>query len=174
MAVIQRLIGLGVDLSTKKALRKALDIIGLNPDNIDRLYIELKNEIHRENFGKVLPKYKLVFLPQCLRKSSRCKAKLGEEGYECVACSKDCKASEIKRLGEAAGYNVFIVPGGSMVSKIAGKYNPRAVVGIACMKELVMALDGVKVPTHAIELLKDGCVDTDVDLEKVKAALNLQ
>jgi len=171
MPIIQRLIGLGVDLSTKKALKKALDIIGLSPENIDRLYIELKNEIHRENFGKVAPKYKLVFLPQCLRKSRKCKAKLGEEGYDCIACSKDCRAAEIKRLGESAGYRVFIVPGGSMVSKIVAKYRPKAVVGIACMKELVMALDELRVPTHAVELLKDGCVETDVDMEKVKAAL---
>ena len=152
MAIVQRLIGLGVDLSTKKAMRKALDIIGLNPDNIDRLYIELKNEIHRENFGRVFPESKLVFLPQCLRKSSRCKAKVGEEGYECVACSKDCRASEIKKLGEAAGYKVFIVPGGSMVAKMVAKYEPKAVIGVACMKELVMALEEIKVPIHAVEL----------------------
>jgi hypothetical protein len=173
MSAIQRLIGLGVDLSTKKALRKALDIIGLNPDNIDRLYIELKNEIHRENFGRIFPEHKIVFLPQCLRNGTKCKAKIGEDGYECVGCSKDCKASEIKKLGEASGYKVFIVPGGSMVEKIVIKYQPKAVIGVACMKELVMALEGLNVPTHAIELTRDGCVETDVDIEKVKAALNV-
>ena len=173
MPIIQRLIGLGVDLSTKKALKKALDVIGLSPENIDRLYIELKNEIHRESFSRIAPKHKILFLPQCLRKASKRKAKLGKEGYECAACSKDCKASEIKKLGEAAGYRVFIVPGGSMVSKIVSKHKPKAVVGVACMKELVMALDELKVPTHAIELLRDGCVDTDVDMDVVRAALQL-
>ena len=173
MTMIQRLIGLGVDLSTKKALKAALGILGLSPENIDHLYIELKNEIHKNAFGKIQPRYKIVFLPQCLRKASRCKARLGEDGYECVACSKDCKASEIKRLGEAAGYRVFIVPGGSMVAKIVAKYKPRAYAGVACMKELVMAAEELKIPARGIELSKDGCVETDVDMEKVKAALNL-
>jgi hypothetical protein len=173
MGAVQKFIGLGVDLSTKKALKKALGIIGLSPDNIDSLYIELKNEIHKNSFSKAPAKHKLVFLPQCLRKSSRCKARLGEEGYECVACSKDCKASKVKKLGEAAGYRVFIVPGGSMVGKIVTKYRPKAVVGVACVKELVMALEELRVPTHAVQLLRDGCVETDVDIDKVRAALSI-
>jgi hypothetical protein len=173
MGVVQRLIGLGVDLSTKKALKKAMGIIGLDPENIDHLYIELKNEIHKDVFGKAQPKNTIIFLPQCLRKSAKCKARLGGEGYECVACSKDCKASAVKRLGEAVGYSVFIVPGGSMVGKIVEKYKPKAVVGVACIKELVMALDELKIPTHAIELTKDGCINTDVDIDDVKAALRL-
>jgi hypothetical protein len=173
MGAVQRLIGLGVDLSTKKALKKALGILGLKPENIDHLYIELKNEIHKEVFRKIQPKHTIIFLPQCLRRSAKCKARLGGEGYECAACSKDCKASSIKKLGEAVGYSVFIVPGGSMVGKIVDKYRPKAVVGVACMKELVMALEELRVPTRAIELTRDGCVDTDVDMEKVKAALRL-
>jgi hypothetical protein len=60
-----------------------------------------------------------------------------------------------------------------MVAKLVAKYEPKAVIGVACMKELVMALEGLNVPTHAIELTRDGCVETDVDIEKVKAALNV-
>lgn len=173
MVIIQKLIGLGVDLSTKKALKRALKMIGLKPENIDHLYVELKNEIHKEAFSKINPKYKIVFLPQCLRKATKCKAKIGEEGYECVKCSKDCKAREIREMAENAGYKIFVVPGGSMVSKIIYKYKPKAVIGVACMKELVMSLEELQLPLHAVELSKDGCVETDVDIEKVKVALNL-
>ena len=54
-----------------------------------------------------------------------------------------------------------------MVGKIIKKASPKAVVGVACMKELVMALDELSIPAQSVELSKDGCVDTDVDLESV-------
>ena len=164
--IIQKLVSLGVDLSTKKALKGALKILGLKPGNIDKLYIELKNDIHKEQFNKTHPKKKILFLPQCLRNSNKCKARLGEFGYKCVDCC-NCKASQIKKEAEALGYRTYIVPGGSMVGKIVKKLKPEAVAGVACMKELAMALDELRIPTQSVELLRDGCVDTDVELGAV-------
>jgi hypothetical protein len=164
--LIQRLVSLGVDLSTKKALKAALKILGIEPENIDKIYIELKNDIDRDDFKNIHASKKIVFLPQCLRNSVKCKAKLGEFGYECIDCC-NCKASQVKKEAESIGYKVFIVPGGSMVKKIIEKNRPHAVAGVACMNELAMALDEFRIPTQSIELSKDGCVDTDVELEKV-------
>jgi hypothetical protein len=164
--IIQKLVSLGVDLSTKKALKAALRILGIKPENIDKLYIELKNDMSREAFKKIHPKDKIIFIPQCLRKP-KCKAQLTRLGYRCAACSGDCKANKIKSRGEGLGYRVFIVPGGSMVMNITKKLKPKAVLGIACVKELIAALDELKTPGQAVELLKDGCINTDVNLEEV-------
>ncbi len=164
--LIQRLISLGVDLSTKKALKSALRILGLKPDNIDKLYMELKNDIHKDEFRNIHPNEKIIFLPQCLRNSKKCRAKLGKFGYECVDCG-NCKVSMIKKEAEALGYRVFVVPGGSMVYKIMKEFRPKAVVGVACIKELAMALDEVRIPTQTVELARDGCLDTDVDADEV-------
>jgi len=169
--LVQRLVSLGVDLSTKKALKTALKMIGIKPDNIDKLYIELKNDINREGFHGFPPSKKIVFLPQCLRNASVCKAKIGEMGYECVGCC-NCRASQVKKEVEKLGYKAYIVPGGSMVGKIIRKEKPKAVLGVACMKELSMALDDISIPGMAVELLKDGCVNTDVDIEEVKSILS--
>jgi hypothetical protein len=169
--IIQRLVGLGVDLSTKKALKRAIGILGVKPDNIDNLYIDLKNSIHEEAFKKVPNKKKIVFLPQCLRDCNKCKATLGKYGYKCVKCSTKCKARKIKDFSEGLGYKSFIVPGGSMLSKIIKNYRPLAILGVACKKEIVMAFDELRLPTQGVELLKDGCVNTDVDLDAVKKVL---
>ena len=168
--IIQRLISLGVDLSTKRALKGALKILGMRPENIDNLYIELKNDIHKEKFNRIQPEKKILFLPQCLRNSKRCKARLGESGYQCVDCC-NCKASQIKKQAGALGYSVFIVPGGSMVSKITKRVRPEAVAGVACIKELVMALDELRVPTQSVQLSRDGCVDTDIELDRIMDVL---
>ena len=170
----QKLIATGADLSTKKALKNTLNYLGINPDNIDKLYVELNNSIHEDKFKRHSPDSKAVFLPQCLRNSKTCKATLDKHGWKCVKCSghKDCKVFAIKEKGERLGYNVFIVPGGSLVYNIIKELRPKAVLGVACMKELLMAVEDLKIPTQAVLLRKDGCVDTDVSLKDVFSVLD--
>ena len=169
--IITKLLGMGVDLSTKKALKRAIRILGIRPENIDNLYIEIKNSMHEDNFRKTPKSKTIVFLPQCLRDCNKCKARIEEFGYRCVKCSNTCKARKIKEMSEGLGYRTFIVPGGSMVSRVIKELKPKAVLGVACKKELIMAFDEINVVTQGIELLKDGCVNTDVDIESVMKML---
>jgi hypothetical protein len=164
--LIQKLIASGADLSTKRALKTAIGVIGADPGNIDKIYVEVKNSLHKEHFKGIKPKDKIVFLPQCLRNPKKCKAKMTEYGYKCQHCGA-CKISAITKEVEARGYRVFVAPGGSMVFKIINKFNPKAVMGVACLKELVMAFEELNIPAQSVELSRDGCVNTDVDVRKV-------
>jgi hypothetical protein len=166
--LVQKIINIGADFSTRKALKSTLRFLGVKPENIDKLYVELKNDFYRDVFRKIHPKYKIVFLPQCLRNSG-CKTKLTKLGHQCTGCGnyKNCKVYKIKTKAESLGYRVFIVPGGSMVLDIVKKYKPKAVLGVACMKEIVMALDNLSISLQSVELLRDGCVNTDVKISDV-------
>jgi hypothetical protein len=167
--LVQKLLSTGADLSTKKALKNTLNFLGMDPGNIDKLYVELKNSINKERFDSIENSRKIVFVPHCLRPSKGCVGSVGKFGYECDGCGKTsvCKAFRIKHRAESLGYRSFIVPGGSMVINIAEKLRPRAVFGIGCMKELMIAVENLKMPGQAVELRKDGCVNTDVDMKKV-------
>jgi len=89
-----------------------------------------------------------------------------------VKCSTgDCKVYAIKAKAEKLGYRVFICPGGSMIFRIIKKFRPKAVMGVACMKELVLAAEELRIPMQGVELLKSGCVNTDVDVEHVFSLL---
>jgi hypothetical protein len=166
--LMQKLISMGADLSTRKALKTTLRFIGVKPENIDKLYVELKNDFYREEFKRIPPNRKIVFLPQCLRNSD-CKAKVIKTGYDCTGCGNKnkCKVYTIKNKAESMGYRVFITPGGSMVVNIIKKFKPRAILGVACMKEIVMAMEHIPLPGQAIELTKNGCVNTDVKINEV-------
>ena len=162
---------MGADFSTKRALKRSLKLIGVGPENVDKLYIEFKNDRYRDEFKSISPKNKIIFLPQCLR-APKCKAEMTENGYKCAKCSPGkCKVYAIKAKVEKMGYRVFICPGGSMVSKIIKKYRPKATLGVACVKELVLAVEETRIPAQAVELLRNGCFNTDVDLEKVFSLL---
>ncbi len=172
-SLIQKLISTGADLSTRKALKNTLNYLGIEPENIDRLYIELKNDMHAHAFRRISPGSKIIFLPQCMRNSKTCTAKLGTMGWECAKCSHHvkCRIYQIKKAAEPMGYRVVVVPGGSLVFKIINELRPRAVLGVACMKELVMAIEEIGMPSQGVLLSKDGCVDTDVSLDKVLSKL---
>jgi hypothetical protein len=102
----------------------------------------------------------------------KCRAQTTKEGYKCVKCLPDkCKVYAIKAKAEKLGYRVFICPGGSMVFRIIKKFRPKAVMGVACMKELVLAAEELRIPMQGVELLKSGCVATDVDIEHVFSLL---
>lgn len=57
-----------------------------------------------------------------------------------------------------------------MVLKLIKKYKPKAVLGVCCYKEAILAFDSLKetkVIPQAVLLTKTGCIDTDVNVDEV-------
>jgi len=168
-SLIKRLLELGVDLSTRAGVKSALTIIGSDSSVADDAYIALKNSLDREGFRKTEYNERALFLPQCLRNIEKCKAKMGDAGYVCSECGS-CQIFPIKKEAESLGYKVYIVPGGSMAMKIVKNNGFKAVAGVACMFELCEAaetLGSTKIWAQGVPLLRDGCKDTEVDVNRV-------
>jgi len=142
----------------------------------DLIEVNLNNAINRDKFkGK---KEKVLLLPHCCRKymDSRCKAKVNEEvsSYLCAHCSEDCLANKATKLGEAKGYKVFILPGGSCIKKIMDKIDCDAVLGVACPEELKLGIKFVESKNKIVKsvpLTKNGCLNTEFNLESLKKEL---
>jgi hypothetical protein len=68
------------------------------------------------------------------------------------------------------------MPGGSLAKTIMVDLKPKASLGVACSKELVMGsylCEKVGVIGQGVKLLKDGCINTVVDLKTLKDALKV-
>ncbi|USS40250.1 DUF116 domain-containing protein [Thermococcus aggregans] len=178
--IIAKLASVGADLSTRNAIKMALSLISEDEELTDQIYVEIKNKAYKEDFAKVPVEKRAVFIPQCLRNVKECPAEFGEYGWKCTKCGK-CAIGEIIEYGEKLGYKQFyIVPGGSLVKKILKEKVPKgeikAALGIACWPELAEAgekLSILKIPLQAVPLLRAGCINTIVDIERVKAALGI-
>jgi hypothetical protein len=174
--LIARLMALGADLSSRAAIKRALSFMGESEADelVDQVYVSVKNSAGRSDFSDTPVEKRALFLPQCLRNPEKCEAKLTERGYSCMKCGS-CVINEIIEYAEALGYrNIYIVPGGSMVIKILREVDIEAAVGVACYPELSEAVErlmGYKL--QAVPLTKAGCVNTEVDTEKVKRVLSL-
>ncbi|MEM3549473.1 MAG: DUF116 domain-containing protein [Candidatus Bathyarchaeia archaeon] len=143
------------------------DAILLLEDLVD---MEAKNLLERERFKQT--KKRALFLPHCSRKfmDSRCQAKFDQNipSYICAHCSSDCLINRVVLIAENKGYDVYIVPGGSCVSKILKLRKYEGVVGVACGEELRLAVEvlrNMNVAGQAVPLLKNGCANTFFNME---------
>jgi hypothetical protein len=125
-----------------------------------------------EQLSSIIPSERILLLPHCLRKSNSCKATYDKHGLKCAGCNPDCSVNKLRREALKHGYKgVCVAPGGHMAVNFIREYLPKAIVAIACAKELEEGIGEVKkwidekiAPIMVIvPLLKDGCLDTEVD-----------
>ena len=124
-----------------------------------------------EQLSQIMPAERILILPHCLRQSNTCRAKYDREGLHCAACNPDCPVNRLRSAALEHGYKgVCVAPGGKLALNFVKEKRPKAIVAVACEKELH---EGVKALAEAeispliviIPLLKDGCLDTEVDVE---------
>ncbi|MBS7647061.1 DUF116 domain-containing protein [Candidatus Bathyarchaeota archaeon] len=151
------------------------ELTGLNVSDAVRLLedlvdVETKNFLEKEKFEST--KKRALFLPHCSRKfmDNRCKAIFEQEipTYVCTHCSSDCLVNKAVSVAENKGYDVYILPGGSCISKILKIKRYEGVIGVACGEELRLAgevLSQMDIAGQAIPLLKNGCANTYFNME---------
>lgn len=132
----------------------------------------------RETLAGLPPSERVLLLPHCLRPSETCPGRPSRDGLRCPPeCQEPCPIRRLREEALRLGYKaVCVAPGGALALRFIRETSPRAVVAIACGKELaegeeaVRALPEPRPEVFVIPLSRDGCVDTAVNLD---AALSL-
>jgi hypothetical protein len=142
---------------------------------------------NEEKLKSISPSKRVLLIPHCMRSSEKCTAKMTKAGLECRdECPDRCTVGRLRLLAERSGYKgVCIAPGGSMALKFIKKNRPEGIVAIACIKELEEGICAIRETVEVergyddpplivvVPLLKDGCVDTEVDEEEAKRIISL-
>lgn len=132
-----------------------------------------------KRLAQVPPRERVLLLPHCLRPSQTCPGRPSHEGFQCPAgCKEACPIRILREEAVRLGYKgVCVAPGGALALRFVRETAPQAVVAIACQKELeegIQAVGGLSEPRPwvvTVPLLRDGCVDTEVDLEEALRVL---
>jgi hypothetical protein len=142
----------------------------------DLIELQARNLVEREKFMRA--KKKALFLPHCSRKymDNRCKAAFDQNipSYICAHCSPDCLINKAVTIAQSKGYDVYILPGGSCVSKILKTKNYEGVVGVACGEEIKLSaevLNCMDLTGQAVPLIKNGCANTVFNIETLNSIL---
>ena len=144
-------------------------------DELCKAIVIRKNKECALRFSEVPFHKRIVFLPQCLRRPDRCKAKEDASGYICAECGACAINTIIKNARRLCYAGVYVLKGGRAVVRILDEQKPLAVVGVACQFEGalgVMECEKKKIPVQFVALSTDGCFQTEVDLEEVESVLN--
>lgn len=175
MRIVKRIADTKLSGVALQKLEQVATRMGVEENELLRLYVESKNRSLSKNFASTPYKERILLLPQCLR-APDCPAELGKYGYECQECGR-CIIKTIKQISKKLGYKgTFILPGGSIAQKILLELKPKACLGVACSKELVLGsflCEKMGVIGQGIALLRDGCINTLVDLRSLNDALSV-
>lgn len=156
---------------TQSTIRYILRFFKLDELMIDRISIDLRNKINEEKFKQLDAKDVIMVMPHCLR-INNCPAVLGPSGLECVKCGK-CSIGTIKDIADMKGIDLYIVPGSTFIKNVIRKRPFKGVIGVACPVDLNNAMTALEDFTpQGVYLLKDGCIETLVDVDEVIDLIN--
>lgn len=156
---------------TYPILKKLFKIFQLNDLLVDTISIDLRNRLNHDKFIELYAKDVIMVLPHCLR-APNCPAILGESGLECVSCGK-CSIGIIKDVSQKKGIDMYIVPGSTFIKNVLKKRSFKGVIGVACPVDLNLAMMSLEdYCVQGVYLLKDGCINTIVDVDEVIELIN--
>ncbi|MBL7016596.1 MAG: DUF116 domain-containing protein [Kiritimatiellales bacterium] len=105
---------------------------------LSRLFVSLNNLIVRLRRIKVQPENLLLLVPRCLQKNG-CAQMLGETIDDCNACGQ-CGVTDLLAIRDEFGIHCSVAAGGREAMAFVRDPKIKAVVAVACEKELVQGI----------------------------------
>ena len=149
-AVMRRFLGI-----TESRVQQVGQRLAVNRDRLAHSYIKVHNALEKlDGEDAFSPQELLVLLPRCLTRG---------------------QLEEARQLCEEVGTHVAVVAGGELARKRIKQLRPRAIVGVACERDL---LSGVRDVGGGMRLLgipnsrpAGPCKDTVIQIEDLREAL---
>jgi len=135
---------------------------------LDRLILALNRLRTRRPQSGLSPDEILLLLPRCLQKRT-CAEQVTEDLARCRACGA-CSLGALQETARRTGIRTLVAAGGRQAAQMARAPGIRAIVSVACPKELAEGIVAV-FPTRVYAIENESpagpCVDTRVDAEAV-------
>jgi len=147
-------------------------LLKYDKNTIRRAFTELNNKLIFSNKYSLEGKNILILTPHCIQKSF-CPHKITTDIKNCKRCGK-CNVDYLIGLEERYGVNFRVMTGGTLARKTIKDLMPKAIIAIACERDLISGLQDVKkLPVIAIinKRPEGPCINTLVDLDEVERAI---
>lgn len=142
-------------------------------EKIQRSFIEVNNQLVRARTLELEANELLLLLPHCLQ-NDQCTYKITRNINNCRRCGR-CQLPEILKISSDKNIKVEVVTGGTLARRAIKEHRPRAVVAVACERDLSSGiLDSFPLPVIGIlnERPQGPCFNTRVDLTALKEAID--
>lgn len=148
-------------------------LFDVDKEKIERSFIAVSNHIVKMRARSVRPDRLLILLPHCLQ-FDECPHKITRDVRNCKSCGR-CQIGELITLADANGCMIMVATGGTLARKMIRELRPKAVLAIACERDLTTGIQDI-FPLPVIGVLNERpfgpCCNTRVDLNKVQTVLD--
>lgn len=152
---------------------KIASFVGISKDEIRKVYVKLNNKYIYSQKYNFKSEDILILIPHCIQKNS-CKLKVTTDIRTCNQCGL-CNIGDLVKLKENKNVNIFVATGGTLARKVILENKPKAVIAVACERDLTAGVQDVsKIPVLGVFNKRPNgpCVDTCIDVEEVENAIN--
>ncbi|MEJ6578363.1 MAG: polyprenyl synthetase family protein [Akkermansiaceae bacterium] len=149
--------------------RRILEATGTAETYLHYTAVCLNNEMWRETMATIPYERRLLLMPKCLRVEDKCTAPFDEFGLLCKQCGL-CTIQDFQNEAERLGYAVLVAEGSAIVMSLIQTGKIEAIVGISCLPVLERTfpyVEAAAIPSIAVPLLQDDCINTTVDIDWV-------
>ena len=149
--------------------REILAETGLDEIHLHYTAVCLNNEMWSETLATIPYERRLLLMPKCLRVEEKCPAPFDEFGLLCKQCGL-CTIQDFQNEAERLGYAVLVAEGSAVVMSLIQTGKIEAIVGISCLPVLERTfpyVEAAAIPSIAVPLLQDDCINTTVDIDWV-------
>ena len=147
---------------------------GVTKDQLRQSMIDLINHLVVMNLYKVPPERILLLTPHCLQENT-CIHKVTHNVYNCKQCGR-CQVGGLLKIAKEYGCQFIVVTGGTLARMKVKEAKPKAIIAIACERDLASGMADV-FPIPVIGVLNERpngpCCNTTVDINKVRDAVEL-
>lgn len=156
-------------------VRMLAAVVGIDRDAIKRSFIAVNNALVSAGSLPTRGGTVLLLLPHCLQETSCPNRITGGLIENCERCGK-CVIAGLLELAHQNGLALAVATGGTLARRVIGEVRPEAIIAVACETDLTSGIqDSYPLPVYGIlnERPHGPCVDTTVDLERVRDAIRL-
>lgn len=147
-------------------------LFGLDKDQVKSSFIEVNNQMVHTHGLNLKPSQIMILAPHCLQKST-CPHKITMDVWNCKKCGA-CRVNDLLELAEKYGITLIVATGGTLARKFIEKYRPRAIVAIACERDLTSGIiDANPLPVLGVlnQRPEGPCLNTTVSIDQVEDAI---
>lgn len=147
-------------------------VFGVKRRRLEGSFIAVSNLLFHRMHIRVPAERLLVVTPHCLQLAS-CPHKVTRDPNNCKRCGS-CNIGDLVALAEEMGFHFFVATGGTLARQIIYNMRPKAVLAIACERDLMSGIQDV-FPLPAVGVLNirpnGPCYNTSVDMSEVRRQL---
>ena len=154
-------------------ISKVGGFINISKDEIRKIFIKINNAYIYSNKYNFNSEDLIILIPHCIQ-NHNCKLKVTNDIDNCRKCGI-CKISDLQHLKEKYNTKIFVATGGTLARKIIVDNKPKAVIAVACERDLTSGVREVnKIPVLGIFNSRPNgpCIDTNIKINEVEDAIN--